>query len=215
MIDDDILSDVRRKVAAAALSIAGACLTDDQIDVLSTTLAGKSAAGIKALFHAVLPPQRDRTGVLLPYLTAGKISDFAHRAHDIAVLVTGMTYHAAASASAKSATVVAREAATQAARGPEEGRSIGSAKMAEAGTTGLTGLLLKTVGLSVPPSVLWAAAGLSPGSLSVGYTGMSAVKGSLAEGGSPAGPATSRATADRDVLGAGAAAEALEKGSVP
>jgi len=173
---EGLATDARRKASEAAVAIAGACLTDTQLDLLSSILANKNAREIRSLLDAVLPPQLERTGALLPYLVADKLRDFPSRLHDVVVLLTGLHYALGYPKGGSARDV--RTYGPIAANGPygaEPAAWIGTEAAYESGIP----RVLKAVGTTISPPTLWMVSGLSPDGLGVGYRGVTPIKGSL------------------------------------
>jgi len=185
MISNDIVDAVRRKAAVATIAIAGASLTDDQLDLLAVVLSGKSAREIKAMFNAVLPAQHDRTGILLPYMTSGRLAEYPARVHDLVVFILGQYYLPAGKAS-DAAVMSGLTGANSIRNGAPPNKSVGSREMTGTGDArelGPSPTSMRTLGSLIPPSVVWSTSGLSPNGLSVGFAGMEELKGNLPDSG--------------------------------
>lgn len=210
MISADIINDVRRRAATAAVSIAGASLTDAQLDILAACLAGKSSSEIRRIFDTVLPSERDRTGILLPYMVAGHLADYASRAHDIVVLVLGLLY---SDAGTVNKTVIASRSAVVS--GPSlPSQRVGSPDHKEVTTMAVGPKGLKAGGAGAGPNAVWASVGLSPSSLGVGFAGHEELKGNIPSGTGivPGSRSASPSRANPDPLEA--ASGELEEGGI-
>jgi len=220
----DIIHRGRADALRAALAVMGASMTDRQLDLVASELAGKSPAEIKMVFSAVLPPQEQRTGILLPYCVDGHMSEYATRCHDLTVLVLGLASSGGAdirefSAFNKSGmrakeneqAVLGAPAAIKTRAAP-----VGS-RIFYQGWTGAGPQLFRKAGDTISAMAVWQAVGLTPAQLSVGYSGTAETKGQVTSemGGSPftsvAARSTARGTADDDFARASVDASALDE----
>lgn len=174
----EVIDEANRRVEEATLAIAGACLTDAQLNVLASLLEGQSATEIIALFRAVLPPENARAGILLPYITEGKLREFPVRAIDLVVLLLGL--HAQAEAAQHGG--AANPAALAAISGSANALLAGAVSPALASREFERAFSnrLRAQGEQVSPPALWAAATLTPRTLGTGYNGSNAIKGAAA-----------------------------------
>jgi hypothetical protein len=222
----DMADIARQKAAAIVLNLLSSCQTDDQIRFMAALFAGRSAGEIAGMVLAVAPAEKDRTGILLPYLTAGSMTEFANRIHDPVCLLVAMysTIEGAVPKVTGPMSFTVDSIPTFARKGPPDEKSIGSRTMSaltgEALPVGFSPGVLRRLGEQVSPASLWAAVGLLPSSLSLGLTGLNEVKGNIPA--SAAGPGRPRVF--RDVPGSGAdplsradadARDLLEKGQIP
>lgn len=199
MMETDIREGLQRKAIVAALNVAGACLTDDQIRLLAGSLAGKGANEIYSMFSAALPPEDDRDGILLPYLTSGKLQEFASRAHDLVVFLIGIMY--SSGGNAMTLNVLARTLPAIVMGGGRGTNTIGSEEFYSSAPSGVSPRLLKTASAAISPQQVFASVGLTPEYLSIGYRGTEPIKGNTSGYSGPGyGGAAKAAKPDRDLV---------------
>jgi len=145
---------------------------------------GKSAAGIVAMFDAVLPREREMSGPMLPLLTEGPLTEFPYRVHDIVVGTYAM--YAAGSSLAFSGNEPSNEIATfitlcgETALRNSRGINVGSEQFYGRDVHGASPYHLKEGASRVAPATLWRTQGLSgPADFGTGYSGLTPRKGNM------------------------------------
>jgi hypothetical protein len=209
----EIIDKTRLAASEVILGIAGACLTDDQLDMLADLCAGKSRGEIRAMFHARLPAEKDRTGILLPYLTAGTLRDYPSRLHDLVGAIAAI-FQSPNNDDDKNGTAwklkdVIRWAFVDRVKmqvaGSADFKAIGSRGMtlAETPPSGPSGVWFRRIMEAYPPSAVWAMAGLTPRQLGIGFAGSEELKGAIPGGTFGAASGQARLTRDVPVTGIG------------
>jgi hypothetical protein len=215
------LNEARARALQIAAGISYSFLTDDQIKLLVAEEAGMSPAQRLAFIMTILPPQAARTQILLPYLTQGSLAEFPLRGHDLTTFVFGQM--STGTADMRSIAGVSKIPSGVAAKETYESALKSSANIkrspAPIGSKsfydewkGFGPDVLRQVGDSLTPMSLWASTGLTPDALGVGMAGMTEVKGKMAQAMASAlqAPVAARASADADIVDAGAAAARLD-----
>jgi len=214
MYGSDLIDSMRRHAAAAAVNIAGACLTDDQLRLLATLCAGKSSGEILAVFNAVLPAETDRTGITLPFLTTGPYKAFAQHAHELVVPLVAAYWRSTGDLATAWASAL-----KEMPQGALEHRSIGSRTMdgEHDPAVGVSPRRMREWSEAVSPTALWSLLGFTPRAIGVGYSGLEELKGHIP----PASGPSPGSRVSRDVSGgtfgqaAGEADTLLETGKIP
>lgn len=199
-----------------ARAIATSSLTNALIHVLSRGLANKSADSIEAYLLEAALPEPERAGIMLPWLTAGRMADYQLNLRGPVAL----TLAAFCAGGQAGKNVVQLFASIPEIVMTNQARvSVGSAafyrdtsSIAAAPSTWQSpqGLLHATSRLSVP--AMFASQGLTPEKLGTGYAGAIELKGNLSESAPAAIGGGGAATAADGALAAAAGAAAqLEK----
>lgn len=169
----DLISRIEDKKAEASVALAGACLTDEMIDVLANALAHKSVSQIAMLFKEILPPQERRFGIALPYMTVGKLKDFP-------LATKGLVLALSAALEAQSSYFI--EAFARSLQDfhawPYPNRQIGSRAFLE-NQKAVTPSWLQQRADAVGDATLWIALGLYPSDIGSGFTGAREYKGTI------------------------------------
>jgi len=178
---DNITAHLQREKAEIAIALSGAMLSDQLIDALADTLAGKSAADIRYIYKLMLPPESSRFGIQLPYFVADKLSHFPIRARDLVMMCLG-TFAGGEQAFYGMATGL-----TALSKGENEislfSPHFYTVEGRLADTAFVSPVDLKLRSNSISDAALWSLSATVPSDFGSGYSGNTPLKGNIAIGG--------------------------------
>jgi len=227
----DLLNRARTAAAEVVIAISGSMLTDDMIDLLCDVSAGKSRSELRAMYSVKQPAEKDRTGIIIPWLTAGPLREVPQRLHDVAVLLSSVMMSTASDSSGIAHQLQNTiEWAFKVRPGQQQPgqtliKAVGSRGMtlAELQPPGPSGVWMRNVAEPFTTSALWAMIGLTPRQLGIGFSGSEELKGMIPGGVVGLAGGSTRVTRDVPTAGFGGsladvegdASTLLETGKMP
>jgi len=213
-------SQAQGKALAAVLNRMGAMVTNDMLAFFAAAVANKSSSQILALFATALPPEADRTGILVPWTVDGAPEELASNFHQVACVMVGLASYGNVTedpsvadllfdASVRGKVVNADRARGVVADIPRAVQAhpapIGSRLLYSNDWTGLGPRTFRALGERLPPAALWAGLSLTPDAIGIEMQGTATSKG-RAQGFQV--PGAGRVTRDTDLESARERAEA-------